>query len=225
MCGTRFDKRLALVRRPSLIVLGAPTGLTCWRTGEYATASITVAQRSAAVSGVIAAEAASARREAISFGSGDPAFGGRDDCRRARTVRPSLSSEAISACHLPCSASTLACSPVLSSSASARDSSSFAPFSAATTTLRRSRRSTSLIPAIAASALSRHSALRRRGRRFSPTASRTFGGISSWPSALASVFCCSISLRRPAMPSRRTIRASGCFSSGSPRSTASRWVR
>ena len=174
------------------------------------------------MSAVIDEFAASVNRAARSGGSGAPAFGGRDDWRSARTVRPSFSKLLSSLSHLPCSASTRAVSPSLSWVASARLSSSRAPLSAATTTLRMSRRSTSAMPASAASALSRHSALRSRGKRFSPTASSIFGGISGWPALLAATFCFSTRTRRPGTPSRSTTRANGRWISGRLFRTASR---
>ena len=154
---------------------GRDSGATRAWTGERERASSTVAHRSVGVSAVSEAAAASVRRVASSAGRSDPAFGGRELTRRARTTRPSPSREAISASQAAWSASMRRSRPSLSWVARARLSSSRAAESAATTTVRRSRRSSSSMSARAASARSRHSAVRSLGSRRSARASSWAG--------------------------------------------------
>ena len=154
-----------------------------------------------------------------------PAFGGRELTRSARTTRPDVRVSSISASQAVCSASTRSARPTRSFSASSLVSSSRAAASAATTTERRSRRSISPMSAMAASALSRHSAVRRAGMSSSARASRGAGEISGLPSALLDSFCFSTAWRTAGMPPLSTCSATGFCSSGRPASTSLRWVR
>ena len=173
-------------------VPGTPSGRTSNRTGENATASTRVAQRSWVISAVRPVLAVAAKRSASSVGSGAPAFGGCELRRSARMVRPSPTNSVSSASHFACSPSTRALRPSRKRCARARLSSSRAAVSAATTTVRISRRSISSIPANAASALSRHSAARRRGISCSANATKLSARTSGWPSARAASFCLSM---------------------------------
>ena len=160
----------------------------------------------------------------MSNGSGEPAFGGRLLSRKARTIRPSARCCAISLSHKRCSLSTRADRPSRNFSASSRDCSSRAPLSAATTTLRISRRSTVSIPEIAASARSRHSAAFKTGVIFSTSATSGSDLTFGIPSASAILFIRAIALRTPGTPPLRTSSASPCWISGISASAARRFL-
>ena len=111
ICGTRSDSLPMAASSSSVGFSGMPAGITCVRTGERATESTTVAQRRWLAVGLRSATAMLASRSAMSGGSGDPALGGRELRRSARTVRPSWIVSASSSSHFRWSTSRRWTSP------------------------------------------------------------------------------------------------------------------
>ena len=165
-----------------------------------------------------------ARRVAKSPGRGAPAFGDLLDTRSARITRPACISAEISSAQAACSVSTRLLSASRSCPASARVSSSLAAVSPATTTDRRSRRSTSSAWATAASARSRHSAVRSCSWSCSARPISGPGFTSGRPSALLVSFCSLIAVRTAGRPPATSWSATGRCSSGRAASTALRCV-
>ena len=111
MCGTR-DATLAIAAFSSSVgSAGTAAGVTAVRTGENASASMTIAQRSWEVSSVRFSRVASVSFVVISAGTGAPALGGRELRRRARTTRPSARVWLSSPSQEVCSSSTRLASP------------------------------------------------------------------------------------------------------------------
>ena len=170
-------------------------------------ASSTAAQRS----GASAVSAALAPPSSASRSSGEsmvPAFGGREDTRRARTIRPASRASCRSSSHWACSDTTRSSSFTRSWAASSRVSSSRAALSAATTTERRSRRSSSSASASAASAIA------PVGRAHAGAAARPAGAARGRRSAGRPPPCASRS--RPRSPGARR----GCHRGGPLRRSA-----
>ena len=104
--GTRPAYLRIVARSSSLGDSGTDAGFTSPRTGAYAAASSTAAHRSAPMSAVSPAPAASTSAVRSSVGRIVPAFGGRDDKRNARTTRPALTARPRSSSQFACSVST-----------------------------------------------------------------------------------------------------------------------
>ena len=107
ICGRRSATRRIAATRSSLGFSGMDCGVTTRRTGAKDSASSTVAHRSGAVSAVSARGGGSGRAASPDLaGNGEPAFGGRELSRSARTTRSSASVDATSVSHADCSSST-----------------------------------------------------------------------------------------------------------------------
>ncbi len=89
-----FDEiRRMILSNSSFGFLGTPAGITRSWIGEKAAASAIVPQRDCVTSADNASFVASVKEFSKSSGSGNPAFGGREERRKALTTRPSLSVE------------------------------------------------------------------------------------------------------------------------------------
>ena len=170
---------------------------------------------------------AAASWAARAAGKGTPAFGGCDESFRARTTRPTFVAAWMSSSQFFVSSSWRFARAVFIASTRVRVLSSRAMTGSfeATTIARRSRRSISAMMRWAPSALSSHSATRRRGSSCSAICTRPSAGIFSWPAATAALFCCSTAARTAGTPPDSTFSAMARCASGRSFRTASTCAR